>query len=786
LRGQWGYAAISVVFGVAAAYSHFSFYVFITIVLYVLYSFIMLKRMTFLICLLGMICAFFYANEVEMQNVPRISPQISSFTGVVENSPLIDGDKLLLIAVTHQKEKLRLSYKIASPEEKKLWEQLKPGISCKFEGVLQEPSTARNPNAFDYREYLRRQHIHYIFKASSISSCQRKNPSFVQWLLSVRQSATQYVQQSFPKETTGFINSLVYGERQDISEEVETYYQELGLIHLLAISGSHISLLAAVCYYLLLRSGITKENATALLLVILPVYMFLAGASPSVVRASLMSIFILTYVFVSKRLSGMDALSITAIVMIVWNPYVLYDIGFQFSFLSTAVLLLSAPAILSQENWLRSSWNLALAAQISAIPVTLHYFGQISSYSLLLNLLYVPYLSFVILPLCLAALSFSFLIPPFVSFISPLLSFLIHISNELLAWWEHLPLNRLTFGNAPPWLTLLYSLTSLLIFIAWEGKVLKQYRLHISSLLLALGVFHYAFPYLNPNGNITFIDVGQGDCILIQLPYARGTYLIDTGGSISIPKQEWQKQKREYTVGADIVLPYLRSKGIKQLDKLILTHGDQDHMGAAFELLKNIRIKEIVLGSKKVYDEKEQQVANIANEKQIPVKIVKSGDRWNVGDISFFVLSPKGDEREKNDQSIVVYTKLGGKTWLFTGDMEEEREQKLLEEYPRLQADVLKAGHHGSKTSTSEAFLQKIQPKTAIISVGQKNRYGHPHKEVLQRLKKQGITIWRTDQEGAITYTFRGETGTFHTQLTYDESTEQTKNKTARGSLTNQ
>lgn len=774
MRGQWGYAAISVILGVAAACSYFSLYSLAAILAYSLYSFIVLKRKRFLICMFCVFISALYASAVEKQNVSHISPQLSSFTGVVETSPLIDGDKLTFVVFANQKEKLRLSHTIATPEEKKSWEQLKPGTTCMFEGEIKEPQISRNPGAFDYKRYLHRQHIHYMFHASSISLCQMKNPSFPQWLLSVRQTASQYVQRNFPKETVGFINSLVYGDRQDVSEEVEKHYQELGLIHLLAISGSHISLLAAVCYYLLLRIGCTRENANALLLTILPLYMFLAGASPSVVRASLMAVLVLGCLFISRRLSGIDALSITAIVMLVWDPYVLYDIGFQFSFISTAVLLLSASVILFQ-NWLRASLNLALAAQIAALPVTLHYFGQFSPYSFVLNLLYVPYLSFVILPLCLIVLALSFLIPPLSSLLASLLLVLIQISNELLRWCEHLPFNRLTFGNSFPWLTAVYSVVIVLLFIAWEGKLSKRYKVHISSALGALIILHYMSPYLNPYGSITFIDVGQGDCILIQLPYAKGTYLIDTGGTISIPKKEWQTRKREYSIGEDVVLPYLRYKGIKHLDKLILTHGDQDHVGAAPELLNGITIKEVVLGQKKLYSQQEQQIMEIADEKRIPIRIMKRGDNWNNGNLVFSILSPVGTEPKSNNQSIVLYTELGGRKWMFTGDLEEEGEQQLLETYENLQADVLKAGHHGSKTSTSEAFLQRVHPNTAIISAGEGNRYGHPHQEVLQRLTKLGAAVWRTDQGGAITYTFRKETGTFHSHMTYDESTETVK-----------
>ncbi|WP_246040196.1 DNA internalization-related competence protein ComEC/Rec2 [Ectobacillus funiculus] len=771
LRNQWGYAAIAAMFGIAAACSHASAVSVTAAAAYVVYCFWRLRKGPFIICLISLCVCFIYTNEIERNNQPSHSSSMAPLSAVIVSSPIIDGDKLSFTAKTTKQEKLRMVYTISSPEEKEALKDMRAGMVCMFTGERDAPQPARNFGSFDYKEYLHRQHIHSIYNISAFSSCY-EDPSFWQWLFSIRQQAVQYVQDNFSGDAASFINALVYGDRQAISSEIEESYQQLGLIHLLAISGSHITVLIAACYYVLLRLGSTRETATVLLLIVIPLYMYMAGASPSVVRASVTAVVVLSCLLFSARISGIDALSLSAICMLMFDPYVLFDIGFQFSFSATFVLLLSSTSILSSEkSMLHNMWNVAVAAQLASLPISLHYFGQISPYSIIFNLIYVPFLSFIILPLCLCALFLSMFLPFVSQWIETVLSLLLSISNKVLFLSEKLPYNKLIFGQAPAWLTVCYCIVILVLFTAWEDKRRKRYVLPVGGGLILLLTAQYLFPYFNPYGNITFLDVGQGDAILIQLPYAKGTYMIDTGGTIALPKQAWQKRKNEFSVGDDIVVPYLQSKGIRRIDKLILTHGDADHVGAALEVLSSVRVGEVVLGRKNSYSDMEQQILQGAQQKGVRIVLAGNGMKWRNSDAYFEALSPFGEEEKENDQSVVLRARVGGLTWLFTGDLEERGEEQLITSYNNLSADVLKVGHHGSKTSTSDVLLETVQPRVAIISVGRKNRYGHPHEEVLQRLRRHGAAIWRTDEDGAITYIFSKGKGTFRTRITYDEST---------------
>lgn len=286
---------------------------------------------------------------------------------------------------------------------------------------------------------------------------------------------------------------------------------------------------------------------------------------------------------------------------------------------------------------------------------------------------------------------------------------------------------------------------------------------------------HYLSPYFRASGGVTFIDVGQGDAILIRLPYDKEVYLIDTGGTIPIKKEHWQQKKHEFSIGDDVLIPFLQKQGIRTIDKLIVTHGDVDHMGAAKEVVSALDVKEIIFGKKRKDSVLEAELKYLAQKKDMRINKVKEGDGWKVDEVEFRVLSPEGSETSDNDSSIVLWAKIGEFTWLFTGDLEEKGEERIVKQYPNLRADILKVGHHGSKTSSTAPFLRLIQPKKAIISVGEHNRYGHPHDQVLKRLEEMQVEVWRTDREGAILYTFQGKNGTFQSKLTYDETQKRMK-----------
>lgn len=711
-----------------------------------------------------------YTTYVQGQNKP-LGESYEATRGVIYNTPLINGDRLSFQVEDQNKNIVQLSYKMKSASEKKQMRQLHAGVSCIFDGERKEPQIARNFHGFNYRDYLYKQNIHFILEATYISECRKTSLSLVQWILLLRQQAILGVTEMFPEQSGAFMNALLFGDRQQMTFEVEEQYQQFGLVHLLAISGSHIVLLMVIVYFILLRSGVTREIATVCLIFFIPIYMILAGASPSVIRASITGVLMLIAFMCSIRLSSLDALSITAICMLIFDPYLVFNIGFQFSFVGSFALLLSAPLLLESGNGvIRNSIYISLISQLVSTPILLYHFGYYSPYSIFLNILYVPFLSLIVLPCSIIILICMPIIPFLAKSFANVLSIGLNLSNDFLSYCESLPFTRLNFGQTPILLVALYCVSIISVLMVWERRISKGMMFIFAGIFLFISTGHYVYPYFRESGSVTFLDVGQGDAILIRLPYDQEIYLIDIGGTIRLNKEEWQRKKHEFSVGNDILIPYLQKEGIKKIDKLIVTHGDADHIGAAQELLSNITVKEVVFGRKEQEAILEKAVKKQALEKEVKISEVGEGESWRVNEAEFFVLAPTGKERSENNASIVLWAKLGGITWLFTGDLEEEGEKGLVATYPDLRADVLKVAHHGSNTSSITPFLSAVQPNIAIISVGERNRYGHPHKEVIERFEKMGIEIWRTDKQGAISYVFKGERGTFRSKITYDET----------------
>ncbi|MDF2856342.1 MAG: hypothetical protein K0Q87_2193, partial [Neobacillus sp.] len=232
------------------------------------------------------------------------------------------------------------------------------------------------------------------------------------------------------------------------------------------------------------------------------------------------------------------------------------------------------------------------------------------------------------------------------------------------------------------------------------------------------------------------------------------------GGIVSFPEEEWKRKKKPYEVGRDVVVPFLKGKGITKIDMLILTHGDMDHIGGAFSVITELRVGQIIMPSVAEPSETEESLIQLAKKMGIPVVKIFEGGQWESRNSEFNVLAPEKEYKgERNSGSIALFARVGGLNWFFGGDLEQNGEERIIMKYPQMTIDVLKAGHHGSKTSTSERFINQIKPKVALISAGEKNRYGHPHNEVLERLNS--IAVYRTDKHGAITYRFYQDNGTF-------------------------
>ncbi|HET7580882.1 MAG TPA: DNA internalization-related competence protein ComEC/Rec2 [Bacillales bacterium] len=763
MKGRWHIAAFSAAVGIAAAFFHL-YWVFAFIPPAVMFGYGLWKRRLLpVVCAILFVLSFCDFLHVDHANVTKIPPAQTHLIGTISSLPSLDGDQLTFQMKSKSGEKVRVVYYLQKPQQIPMIKSLRFGMTCRFSGKFEKPSLPGNFYGFNYRQYLYRRHIHWQFTPHSISStsCQAANDSFYDRLEQWRGSGIRWIETHFPPHIRGISEALLFGWRNNVPAKVLQAYRDLGIIHLLAVSGLHVGLVVSALYFFMIRIGITKERSIEILFLLLPLYIFMTGAPPSASRAGFMAMLVLASMRFRRRFHPLDSISWAALLLLAINPYQLFQVGFQLSFLVSFTLIVSAPYLQTcYQSRLAQLIAVSVLAQVIALPILLYRFYSISVLSLPLNLIFVPFISFFVLPLVFLGF-FASLFAPFLGHpLLTLLSFAIRLAHGLLLAVDSRPWGMLVFGKPPLWLIFLMYVVIFYGLLKWESGRRKK-RL-IRPLLIFAGVclFQWVSPYLSDTGEVTMLDVGQGDSILVTLPHRRAVYLIDTGGTIHFGEEPWQKQKQGFKVGRDVVLNELKARGIRSINRLILTHGDRDHIGGTGALLGHIHIDEIVYGKGAIIKPLPRKLLTRAVHLGIGVVRVGNGTSWKAGKAVFTVLNPDGTETG-NDRSVVITARLGGVTWLFTGDLQEKGERRIISEYPQLKADILKVGHHGSKTSSSEAFLDQIDPKVALISVGQHNLYGQPSPVVVKRLKAHGIKVLRTDQNGAIRFWFGGGRKTF-------------------------
>ncbi len=711
---------------------------------------------------------FFYFNPYYFPTAPPL-PLENSIRGKITSIPIFNGPNIKFELTSQNNETFQINYYAKTEQELNDVKSLKYGFKCSFTGTFKDPPQARNFYSFDYRSYLATRKIFFQFVPNyfSTTQCIETNQSTYHLLQRYRQMGINYIKEHFPDASKGMIISLIFGDRGELDADVQQSYQSLGIIHLLAVSGLHIGLVNTSLYFILIRIGMTKERTTELLIVLVPMYSIISGAEPSVIRASSMVIIVLISIRTRLKVSLLDNISVVCLGLLLVNPAYLFQIGFQLSFLVTYALLISGSTIF--QRYSSRFWQLVsvtVVAQLISFPLVIYHFYEISLWSLPLNFVYIPFFTFFVMPLAFIIFFSHLFIPQISELLLVLYEFVLIYSHKGLEFINNLPFSSIVLGKPPPYLLVLYYVAIGFLFYLWESSTTKLAFIKGGMAFLTIVTWHWFLPYLKDTGEVTMIDVGQGDSIYLELPHRKAVYVIDTGGHVTFAQEaDWQRKEKEFAVGEEILVPYLKAKGVRKIDKLILTHGHYDHIGGAEALLGNINVETLLYGAGPVEGELEQSLLQNFTENGTKIQFVKRGDKWKKNNIEFHVVAPVGGEMNLNDRSIVIYTKIGGLNWLFTGDLEANGESSLVNYYHSLNVDVLKVGHHGSNTSTTEQLLAATNPKIALISVGKGNRFGHPHPDTNSRLKDHNLKVFRTDQHGAIRYVFNGNEGTFQTVL---------------------
>ncbi|TDL70288.1 ComEC family competence protein [Paenibacillus amylolyticus] len=795
-------------------------------------------------------------------------------------------------------EQLMVQVRLLEEEEQQVAAGWKRGDVITLNGSFALPGEARNFGGFDYRSYLRTLHIHWLFKVKGVSSVTAVAPeglgqyNVLRWTDWTRHKLGSAVEQLFPEPHSGYMKGLIIGMATDIDPGTYGQFSQLGLTHILAISGTHVAVYVASLLLILSWLRLTRETALTIVLILVPAYVLLSGGSPSVIRAGIMSMIGLYMARRGLARDGLQMISAAALLMMWWDPYFLLSVSFQLSFLVTAGLMIYMPLI----NRLFSNWPKSLAAtasvtvtaQLISFPVTILYFNQFSLLSFVANFLLVSLISAIVLPLGTVAMLLSFLWVPLakpLAWVAIQLNQLTFVSVE---WMNSLPGFVLIWATPSLlWIAAYYAVLFALLYLLHHGNGEQRETAFIeedtaplvrrqppvtmgnvgirssmsnvaqdqgknrvdgketslttlgasiawpeyTSAFTARGAGYYAhqrmskvqrglcgllaisfvaglwLAYQTPKpagtGIVQFLDIGQGDSTLITTPEGKHI-LVDGGGTVSFGNTEktWKTRRDPYEVGAKVVVPLLKKRGIHQLDAVIVTHADQDHAGGLQAVLEQIPVKRFMFNGTTSGKENFDKLLNTAMERKIPLYAIQQGMSYKADkqtslhfiapDLAHMDVNVSGNlpvSEHQNHDSVVFLLDMAGTSMLFTGDMDAAAEQDLLymiqdgslaaqfeqkgadigvtegvvkrvltrplqvdskDTSASVSIDVLKVAHHGSKTSSTEAWLQYWNAKTAVISAGLNNTYGHPNPGVMERLEAIGSDIYRTDQMGEV------------------------------------
>jgi len=653
-----------------------------------------------ILAIIILISAIIYTNTYQKKSIYRENEK--EFLGTVYKKKIYDNKTTFYIKC---KEKLVINY------YDELTEEIMLGDKILVIGSLKVPSNNTIPNQFNYKKYLYNNDIFYTVTAEKITK------------VSNNTNIIYYIKQKISNRIDSVVKSNEYlkifllGDTSSLDEDILESYRENGVSHLFSISGMHISLFTSVLLYFLRKISYNNYYNYGVIIAFLIFYSLIVGSSASVIRSLTMYILFSINKLFNLKIKKLDIMCMVLIILLIIKPYYIYNISFQYSYLISFSLVLYSTKISNIKNKLLTTLYTSIISFFISFPICIYNFYQVNFFSIILNIFLIPLVSIIIFPLSLI----SFIIPK----VSYILSIFIHILEFISTIISKYNIGIINFSKPNIILIIIYYI-SILLFLYNKKYIF----------IFIIIICHKLYIYIDPTIETIMLDIGQGDSIFIKFPYNKGNVLIDTGGLIN----------SNYKVVINKTIPYLKSKGILKLDYIILTHGDYDHMGEAINLVENFKVEKVIFNCGP-YNDLEKELIKVLEKKKI--KYHSCIKKLNIDKNRLYFLQTKEYDNE-NDNSNVIYTELDGYKFMFMGDASTTTEKEIMSKYNLPDIDVLKVGHHGSRTSSSKGFINEISPKYSIISVGKNNRYGHPNKEVLDNLKSS--KIYRTDKDGSIKF----------------------------------
>ena len=618
-------------------------------------------------------------------------------------------------------------YKLQSEEEKESFQALTDLHEIGLEGKLSEPEGQRNFGGFNYQAYLKTQGIYQTLNIKKIQSLQKVGSWDIgENLSSLRRKAVVWIKTHFPDPMRNYMTGLLLGHLDTDFEEMNELYSSLGIIHLFALSGMQVGFFMDGFKKLLLRLGLTQEKLKWLTYPFSILYAGLTGFSTSVIRSLLQKL------LAQHGVKGFDNFALTVLVLFIIMPNFFLTAGGVLSCAYAFILTMTS----KEGEGLKAVARESLVISLGILPILSFYFAEFQPWSILLTFVFSFLFDLVFLPLLSILFALSFLYPVIqLNFIFEWLEGIIRLVSQVTS-------RPLVFGQPNAWFLIL-----LLISLALVYDLRKNIkRLAVLSLLITGLFFLTKHPLEN---EITMLDVGQGESIFLRDVTGK-TILIDVGGKAESSKKIEKWQEKTTTSNAQrTLIPYLKSRGVSKIDQLILTNTDKEYVGDLLEVTKAFHVGEILVSKGSL---KQKQFVAELQATQTKVRSITAGENLSIFGSQLEVLSPRKIGDGGYEDSLVLYGKLLDKYFLFTGNLEEKGEKELLKHYPDLKVDVLKAGQHGSKKSSSSDFLEKLKPEFTLISVGKNNRAKLPHQETLTRLETINSKVYRTDQHGAIRF----------------------------------
>jgi len=560
--------------------------------------------------------------------------------------------------------------------------------------------------AFNYQEYLIHQKIVGVIKASSIKVLSN-NLS----ILVVKEKVNEYINNNFDDENLMFLRAVILGDDTLITSEAQEGIRINGISHLFAISGLHIGLLIIIINYLLKKIKLEENKINLLISIFLFLYLIVTSFAASILRASLMWFLFFINKKYNLKLKSLDVVSIIFLILVCINPFYIYNSGFILSFLVTFTIVLLNPLIKDKSNVIQILY-ISIASQIVTLPIIINFNMEINIVSFLSNVLYINLFS-IVLPISFLVLIFPFL--------NSIYNYLIVGFLKLVDFSSYINIGlKLPYFNIN--MTFVYYALIAFICVFYFNKTIRNY-LSLLIILFVLAITNISS--FNVSKEIYFFSLYNGEAILLTDSFNQANCLIDTGDGKN-----------------NEVSNYLKRRGIKKLDYLILTHNHLDHNGEAQEIINNFKVRNVVVS---IYDESHFAYLNNT------IK-VQANDVLEKGNLRLEVLAPLIKSNDENDNSIVLRVFFGEYYFLFLADASSIVIEKIVNN--NLKADIIKVAHHGSKTSLSYKALDILKPKVAIIQTGEIKHFGFPDKEVIASLNYYNIKIYRTDLDYSIKYQY--------------------------------